>query len=103
MLIQLAAVTFDKVITENEIVLVDFWADWCPPCKMLGPVLKTLSETQDEVVIAKIDIDDVPEIAKEYAVTSIPTLILFKNGQEVARMTGFKPLPAVQEFINSNK
>jgi thioredoxin 1 len=103
MLIQLAAVTFNKVITENELVLVDFWAEWCPPCRMLGPVLKTLSETQDEVVIAKIDIDDVPEIAQRFSVTSIPTMILFKNGQEVARSTGFKPLPAVQAFINNNK
>lgn len=103
MLIQLAAVTFNKVITENELVLVDFWADWCGPCKMLGPVIKQLAEDNEDVVIAKLDVDDVPEIAKEYTVLSIPTMILFKHGKEVARLTGFKPLPVVQEFIDANK
>ncbi len=70
-------------------VLVDFWAEWCGPCKMLNPVLETLAAEQgDKAVIAKVNVDDAPELAERYGITAIPTLIVFKNGEPVKTLRG---------------
>lgn len=87
---------------QQGIVLVDFYADWCGPCRMMTPVLEKLSkELQGTAVIAKLDIDQAQKIASQFKVTSVPTLILFKDGAEVGRLVGLRDADTVKEFILS--
>ena len=80
---------FNEVINSKYTVLVDFYADWCGPCRMLGPVLEEISNEKNDVVIGKINVDDSRELANQFGIRSIPTMIVFKNGSEVDRMIGF--------------
>ncbi|GII95253.1 hypothetical protein Ssi02_54840 [Sinosporangium siamense] len=84
---------FDELaLSGDRPVLVDFWADWCPPCKMIAPVLEQLDvELGDRLTIAKINGDDHPQIAARYGVMAFPTLLLFRNGEVVRRIVGAKP------------
>ena len=81
---------FTKEVLESDVpVLVDFWATWCGPCKMLGPVIEQLADELDgKIPVGKIDVDECREVAMEYGVMSIPTVIYFKNGLEVKRFVG---------------
>ncbi len=80
---------FDEKIKTGA-VLVDFWAQWCGPCRMAGPVIDELAEEyKDKLAVAKVDVDSEPEVAEKFGVMSIPTVILFKDGQEVGRQIGF--------------
>ena len=80
-----------EVLTSNTPVLVDFWAAWCGPCKMVAPVLEEIaSERADQLTVAKLDVDANPETARDFQVVSIPTMILFKDGQPVKRIVGAK-------------
>lgn len=85
-------VTFDEVVgTTHEAVLVDFWAEWCGPCKVIAPILDEIaSENAGKIVIAKLNVDENPDIARRFEVMSIPTLILFKDGQPQRRLVGAK-------------
>ncbi len=79
---------FDEAIAEG-VVLVDFWATWCPPCRIQGPIIDDLAaEVSDRAIITKLDVDDHGSIASRYGVSSIPTLLLFKDGEEVERFVG---------------
>ncbi|MFQ5341679.1 MAG: thioredoxin TrxA [Anaerolineae bacterium] len=82
--------SFDsEVLQSDKPVLTDFWAEWCGPCKMIAPILEDIaSEYEGDLTIAKVDVDENPGIAMRYGVQSIPTLILFKNGQEAKRVIG---------------
>ena len=80
------------VLRSAQPVLVDFWADWCQPCKRIAPILEELADEQAErLKIAKLDVDQYPDTAQRYGVMSIPTLLLFKNGQPVERLVGYMP------------
>lgn len=83
--------------------LVDFFANWCGPCKMLSPVLDKLSDEIEGVKFIKVDVDTANEIAVEYGIMSIPTLIIFKDGKEVSKQIGLMPKEALIDFINENK
>ena len=86
--IHFSAEEFNKTISESP-AIVDFWATWCGPCKMLGPVIEQLAdELEDKIPVGKIDVDECRETAMEYGVMSIPTVIYFKNGVEVKRFVG---------------
>lgn len=92
---------FQSAIRKGK-VLVDFYAEWCGPCKMQGPVLDNYAkDPANAASIVKLDVDALGKIAEKYNVYSIPTLILFKDGVEVARKVGFLPLEPLKKFINS--
>ena len=89
-----------NVLDSETPVLVDFWAEWCVPCHMVSPVVEEIaSEKGDALKLAKLNIDDNPEATRTYGVMSIPSLILFKGGKEVARVVGAKPKDAIMKDI----
>ena len=90
---------FDSLISEG-IVVVDFFANWCGPCRMLGPVLEELSNSRSEVKVVKIDVDQEEDLARRFGVMSIPALYLFKDGKQVDNKVGFMPLEDLTEWIN---
>lgn len=90
---------FKELLSSEETVFVDFFAQWCGPCKMLAPSIEKLADEHKEVKVVKIDTDQIPSLAMEYQVQSIPTLITFKNGQPVKREMGFIPYEALVNMI----
>jgi thioredoxin 1 len=95
--------TFDENVKASDVpVLVDFWAEWCGPCKMISPILEEIAEEQGgKVRIAKLNIDDNLDVTRRFEVMSIPTLILFKDGEPAARLIGAKPKAALLEEISA--
>ena len=90
----------DDVISADKPVLVDFWAEWCGPCKMIGPALEEISDELDgKVVIAKLNIDDHPNAPAKYGVRGIPTMILFKNGEIAETKVGAAPKSALKGWL----
>lgn len=90
-------------MTGKGLVLVDFFATWCGPCRMLGPVLEDMANDRDSIDIVKVDIDESMNLARQYGIMSVPTLILFKDGQVIAKTGGFQPKESLQQFIDNNK
>jgi len=89
--------------TSEGLVLADFWAPWCGPCKMIAPVLEELdSEMGDKVKIVKLDVDENPETAGKFGVMSIPTLLVIKNGEVVDKVVGFRPKDALAEVLTKH-
>lgn len=94
---------YDALLNNNASVFVDFYADWCGPCKMLGPVVEQVARENTDVQFAKVNIDALPEIAERYGIMSIPTLLSFKGGKQVGSVVGFMPKESVQEIVNKAK
>ena len=90
----------EEVLDSDKKVLVDFWADWCGPCKMMGPVVDMIAEEQTDIKVCKADIDAYPDLALSYKVMSIPTLILFSRGKEVTRSVGVISKSDILDMIN---
>ncbi|KAF5068474.1 thioredoxin [Proteiniclasticum sp. QWL-01] len=93
----------DVVEKSSELVLVDFWASWCGPCKMLGPIFEEVSGEVAGVTFAKLNVDENPSTAARYRVGSIPTVLAIKNGRVVDTMVGFKPKAEIKKFVERNR
>ena len=93
----------EKVLDANKPVLCDFWAEWCGPCKQISPILSELAEDyKEKILIAKVNIDENPEVPSKYGIMSIPTLILFKNGQSVASQIGVVQKDSLSKWLDEN-
>ena len=89
----------EEVLQSDKPVLVDFWATWCMPCKMLAPTLEELSSESTDFVVGKVDIDENPELAQQYRIMSIPTLLVFKNGKVTASAVGVQSKAAILNML----
>ena len=91
---------FEQEVLQSELpVLVDFWATWCNPCRMLSPIIHEIAEEHPEIKVAKIDVDEQPELAAQFQVMSIPTLFIFKDGQVVNSAAGVRPKQQILNLI----
>ena len=92
--------TFQAEVLESEkTVLLDFWATWCGPCRMIAPVLEELDREDDSILVCKVNVDENPELADRFGIEAIPTLLFFKNGELVKKKTGLYPKDALQLII----
>ena len=89
-----------EVVNSDKPVLVDFWASWCGPCRMVSPIVDEIAEETDSVKVCKLNVDEQQAIAQRFGVMSIPTLILFKNGDVAKTSVGARPKPEILAFIN---
>ncbi|MBP5215034.1 MAG: thioredoxin [Alphaproteobacteria bacterium] len=94
----------DNVLKSKGLVLIDFWAEWCGPCRQLGPILEAIdNEIGNEVKIYKMNVDDSPETASQFGIRSIPTMFLFKDGKQVDMKVGLNTQSTIQSWIESYK
>lgn len=90
----------NEVINSSVPVLIDFWASWCGPCRMLSPVIDEIADEITDTKVCKVNVDDQPELAREFGVMSIPTLVVMKNGQVVNKSLGVQPKDSVLKMLN---
>ena len=91
-----------EVLNSDKPVLVDFWAIWCGPCKMISPVVNLISEENDDFKVCKIDVDEEGTLAQQFGIMSIPTLLVFKNGEVVERSVGVQPMDAILAMVKKH-
>ena len=92
---------FQELVLENPgSVLLDFWAVWCGPCRMVAPIVEALSEERQDILVGKINVDEAPELAARFGIVSIPTLIVMKQGREAARSVGYRPRADIEKLLD---
>lgn len=89
----------EKVLESEKTVLLDFWASWCGPCRMLGPIIDEIHNENTDLFVGKVNVDEEPELANQFRVTSIPTLVVIKNGKVVNVSTGYRPKKDVLALV----
>ena len=90
---------FDAVVNGDKPVLLDFWATWCGPCRMIAPIVEEIAAERDDIVVGKVNVDEEMELAVKFGIISIPTLILLKNGMEVDKIVGYRPKADIEDML----
>ena len=90
---------FEETVKTNETVLVDFWATWCGPCRMIAPHIEKIAKEHPEITVGKVNVDDYPEIAIKFNIASIPTLLLFKKGKLVETLVGYREKAEIEKYL----
>ena len=88
-----------EVMNSDKTVLLDFWAEWCGPCRMLAPTIDEIADERDDIKVGKVNVDNDPELARKFDIASIPTLVLLKNGEPVNRHVGFLPKASIEQML----
>lgn len=91
-----------EVLNNSKTVLVDFWAEWCGPCKMMSPIVDEIAEENEDLAVGKVNVDECPNLAAHYRISAIPTLIIFKNGFPAATVVGFRPKDELLKIIKES-
>lgn len=101
--VKLTSDNFDMLISSNGVALVDFWASWCGPCKMLGPVIEEVADDfAGKALVGKVNVDDCPELAEKFGIMTIPAVFIFKDGQVVDKMIGFRQKAQIAAVLERN-
>ena len=90
---------FEAVVNGDKPVLLDFWATWCGPCRMVAPIVEEIAAERDDIVVGKVNVDEEMELAVKFGIISIPTLILLKNGMEVDKIVGYRPKADIEDML----
>ena len=91
---------FESIVNQSERpVLIDFWAPWCGPCQMVGPIIEEIAAERDDIIVGKINVDDEMELARRFRIVSIPTIIVMKNGEKVSTAIGYKPKADILKLL----
>lgn len=99
-LIHITKDNFDAIVNQNEKrVLIDFWAPWCGPCQMVGPIIEEIANERDDIIVGKINVDEEMELAKKFRIVSIPTIIVMENGEKAASSVGYKPKEDILKLL----
>ena len=91
---------FDSVKQNEKVVLLDFYADWCGPCRMVSPIIDEIAEERDDLFVGKINVDEQPELAMEFGIVSIPTLVVMKNGEVAQKVPGARPKAQILAMVD---
>lgn len=89
----------DEVMNSDKPVLIDFWATWCGPCRMLAPIIEEIANEHNDIKVGKVNVDEEAELAEKFDIESIPTLVLIKNGKIVSRSLGYRPKSDIEEML----
>ena len=91
---------FESIVNQNEKpVLIDFWAPWCGPCQMVGPIIEEIAAERNDIIVGKINVDDEMELARQFRIMSIPTIVVMKNGEKAATSIGYKPKADILKLL----
>jgi len=90
---------FDEIIKNKSTVLIDFYADWCGPCRMVAPIIEEIADERQDITVGKINVDDEPELAEAFGVVSIPTLVVLKDGKVSKQVSGARPKAQILELL----
>ena len=103
MIIDITNENFENEVVRSEIpVLVDFWAEWCGPCRMIAPIVHEIAEQRSDIKVCKVNVDNEPQLCNQFGIDSIPTLLLFKNGEVAAKSVGYSNKAVLESFIDKN-